>query len=263
MKRILTAALCLMLLAALALPGVLAESAGAWYVVDSDSPRGYCYLYSKASDRDGISRNLGRYDNGEYVLVLDYYGGRDGKYNYCYVQTQDGKYGYMHDYSLTRYYGNVWADSAPGWFLVASREPQGYCYLYSEPSSLDGVGYNKGRHDNGEMVYVLEYYGGNGYCFVRTEEGETGYIGASALMRISDILADPTTGWYMVASSKRSYCYLYSKASSMDNISRNLGRYDNGEWVYVVDYEGENGYCFVFTQDGKTGFMAKSALEKY
>ena len=84
-----------------------------------------------------------------------------------------------------------------------------------------------------------------------------------ALLRISDIEADPASGWYMVASAERSYCYLYSNPSSLDEVSRNLGRYDNGEWVYVVDYEGENGYSFVFTQDGETGFMATSALMKY
>lgn len=255
MKRILSLLLCLALLSA-ALPA-LADGAG-WYVVDSQSPKGYCYLYSNPSSLDHVSRNLGRYDNGEYVYVIEYDG--DG---YCRVQTQDGKTGYIGAKALKRYYGDVWADSAPGWFLVASRNPVGYCYLYSEPSSRDGVGYNKGRHDNGEQVYVLSRNAGNGFSFVRTEEGETGYMASSALLRISDITADANTGWYMVASTQRSYCYLYSAASSSDSKSRNLGRYDNGEWVYVVDYEGENGYVFVFTQDGKTGFMAKSALMKY
>lgn len=269
MKRILIAALCLMLLAALALPGVLAESAGAWYVVDSDSPRGYCYLYSKASDRDGVSRNLGRYDNGEFVYVISYYGGRDGKYNYCYVQTQDGKYGYMHDYSLTRYYGNVWANSSTGWYIVQSKSPNGYCYLYSKPTSQDGVGYNKGRHDNGELVYVLDYYGGNDYCYVQTMEGETGYIKAASLVRFTGYEnADPNSGWYTVYSTDPyGYCYLYSAASDRDHLSSNLGRYDNGEFVYVLEYyggqDGRFNYCYVLTQDGKYGFMHDYALEKY
>ena len=258
MKRILTFALCIALLITLLPHAACAEGAG-WYVVDSDSPKGYCYLYSAASSRGAVSRNLGRYDNGAYVYVLDYYGGN----GYCRVQTQDGKTGYIGAKSLKRYYGDVWSDSAPGWFLVASRDPQGYCYLYSAPSSRSSEGYNKGRHNNGEQVYVLSYYGGNGFCFVRTEKGETGYMAADALMRVSDIQADPTSGWYMVACTERSYCYLYSKASSKGDISRNLGRYDNSEWVYVVDFKGENGYAFVFTQDGKTGYMAKDSLLKY
>ena len=258
MKRILTAALCIVLLTA-ALPlAALAEGAG-WYVVDSQSPKGYCYLYSAASSMDYESRNLGRYNNGEYVYVLDYYGGN----GFCRVQTQDNKTGYIKATSLKRYYGNVWENVTPGWFLVVSREPLGYCYLYSEPSSLDGVGYNEGRYDNGEMVYVLSYNAGNGYCFVNTNRDESGYINADSLMRISDITENPSCGWYMVASTQRKYCYLYSAASSMDYESRNLGRYNNGEWVYVVDYEGKNGYSFVFTQDGKSGYMATSALMKY
>lgn len=258
MKRILIITLCIALLS-MALPlCAFAEGAG-WYVVDSQSPRGYCYLYSGPGSTSDVSRNLGRYDNGAYVYVIDYYGGN----GYCRVQTQDGKTGYIGAKALKRYYGDVWASTAPGWFLVASRSPQGYCYLYSEPSSRDGTGYNKGRHNNGEKVYVLQYNGGNGFCYVQTESGETGYMGSSALMRISDIEADPTAGWYMIASTKRSYCYLYTKASSSSSDTRNQGRYDNGEWVYVVDYEGENGYSYVFTQDGKTGFMATSALLRY
>ena len=59
----------------LALPLSASASTAGWYVVHSDSPKGYCYLYSQPSTQDGVSRNLGRYDNGEYVYVLEYYGG--------------------------------------------------------------------------------------------------------------------------------------------------------------------------------------------
>ena len=102
MKRILASALCLLMLFSLAAPLYASASTAGWYVVDSESPKGYCYLYSAASDRDHLSSNLGRYDNGEYVYVLEYYGGQDYQNNYCYVLTQDGKYGFMHDYVLAR-----------------------------------------------------------------------------------------------------------------------------------------------------------------
>ncbi len=258
MKRILIVVLCLALLSAALFSPALAEGAG-WYVVDSQSPKGYCYLYTAASSSSSKSRNLGRYDNGEYVYVIEYNGGN----GYCRVQTQDGKTGYIGAKALRRYYGDVWADSAPGWFLVASRNPVGYCYLYTAASSSSSKSRNLGRHDNGEQVYVLSRNAGNGFSFVRTEEGETGYMASSALLRVSDIEADPTSGWYMVASAKRSYCYLYTHPSSSGSKTRNLGRHDNGEWVYVVDYEGENGYSFVFTEDGETGFMDTGALMKY
>lgn len=274
MKRIIASALCLLMLITLAAPLSASASTAGWYVVDSDSPKGYCYLYSAASDRDGRSRNLGRYDNGEFVYVMNYYGGKDGKYNYCYVQTQDGKTGYMHDYSLTRYYGNVWADSSTGWYVVQSKSPNGYCYLYSKPSSQDGVSRNLGRYNNGEYVYVLEYYGGDtsksgsNYCYVQTTDGKTGYIKAASLKRFTGAgETDPNAGWYVVRSyNPYGYCYLYSAASDRDGVSSNLGRYDNGEYLYVLEYYGgqdyQNNYCYVLTQDGKYGFVHDYVLAR-
>ena len=76
MKRIFTFLLTLTLLCAL-LPLHAGASGEGWYMVQSNS--GYTYLYTNASDRDEISRNLGRYNNGDLVYVLDYYGGQDGK----------------------------------------------------------------------------------------------------------------------------------------------------------------------------------------
>ena len=97
MKRITSIFLTLALLISFVLPMTAFAAGNGWYEVCSTSPNGYCYLYSNASDRDGLSVNRGRYNNGTIVYVMDYYGGQDGKYNYCYVQTQDGKTGYMHD----------------------------------------------------------------------------------------------------------------------------------------------------------------------
>ena len=102
MKKITSILLTLALLLGFALPMQALASSEGWYEVQSTSPNGYCYLYSNASDRDGISTNKGRYNNGSFVYVIDYYGGQDGQYNYCYVQAQDGKTGYMHDYALRR-----------------------------------------------------------------------------------------------------------------------------------------------------------------
>ena len=100
MKRITSIFLTLALLISFVLPMTAFAAGNGWYEVCSTSPNGYCYLYSNASDRDGLSVNRGRYNNGTIVYVLDYYAGQDGKYNYCYVQTQDGKTGYMHDYAI-------------------------------------------------------------------------------------------------------------------------------------------------------------------
>ena len=42
--------------------------------------------------------------------------------------------------------------AAEGWYEVLSKEPNGYCYLYSKPSSTNGQ--NLGRYDNGALVYL-------------------------------------------------------------------------------------------------------------
>lgn len=266
MKRIFAALITLILLAGM-IPAALAESAG-WYVVDSASPYGYTYLYSAASDRDEISYNLGKYPNGRVVYVLNYYGGQDGKYNYCYVQTQSGERGYMHDYSLKRTNTCNWSETSEGWYRIASTSPKGYTYLYSGPSDRGGTSRNLGRHENGETVYVLNYYGGQegkyNYCRVRTEEGEIGYMHDYALQRVPSA-AESRSGWYIVASnSPYGYAYLYSGPSDRDELSYNKGRQDNGEMVYVIDYyggqDGQYNYCLVRTHDGETGYMHDSAL---
>ena len=184
MKRCFSA-LIVLILVILALPVCAAAEESGWYVVESTSPYGYCYLYSAASDRDEVSRNLGRYDNGESVYVINYYGGREGKYNYCYVRTEDGKYGYMHDYSLR----SSTDESGVGWFRVESSSPRGYAYLYSAASDRDHLSRNLGRYDNGALVYVVDYYGGQdgkyNYCYVRTQEGKIGYMHDYSLVFVS------------------------------------------------------------------------------
>jgi len=91
MKNLLTALLAGLLLFC-GIISASAEGAG-WYQVNSNDPWGYCYLYSAPSDRDENSDNLGRYENGEVVYVMDYNGGWDGRFRYCRVQTMDGQTG--------------------------------------------------------------------------------------------------------------------------------------------------------------------------
>lgn len=271
MKRLFSAILCLSMLLVLALPLTASADGQGWYIVESQEPKGYAYLYSRASDRYEVSENLGRYNNGSYVYVINYYGGRDGRYNYCYVQTQDGKTGYMHDYALVRYYGDVWAENGEGWYIIASVEPDGYTYLYSNASDRDEVSENLGRYNNNQLVYVLDYYGGRdgafNYCYVRTATGQTGYMHDYVLWRYGDSTTDPKAGWYTVASeSPKGYCYLYTAASDRYGISENRGRYNNGEQVYVLSYyggqDGKYNYCYVLTQSGKAGYMHDYALQR-
>ncbi len=59
------------------------------------------------------------------------------------------------------------------------------------------------------------------------------------------------------------YCYLYSKASDING--RNMGRYDKGQVVKVIKYNGGNhgkwNYCYVMTKDNKLGYMHDYALK--
>lgn len=201
MKRFISVILSLMLLT-LALPlGACAQEAG-WYTVDST--RGYAYLYSNASDRDEVSRNLGKYINGQVVYVLNYYGGQEGQYNYCYVQTQDGKNGYMHAAALTRTYASNWGETSEGWYIVNSSSPNGYAYLYSAASDRDELSYNKGRYDNGEMVYVMDYYGGQdgkyNYCYVRTQDDKTGYMHDYSLTPYYGYVQENASAYHQLSS---------------------------------------------------------------
>ena len=187
MKRLISILITLALLLGTMPLAALAANEG-WYIVDSTEPKGYCYMYSKPSSMDDKSRNLGRYDNGEIIFVMDYDAGREGRDQYAYVQALDGKTGYIRVTCLKRYYGTVetTADKT-GWYVVSSTEPKGYCYLYSNPSSMDDKSRNLGRYDNGEWIYVLDYYageeGGAYYCRVQTLDGKNGYIRSTCLAR--------------------------------------------------------------------------------
>lgn len=269
MKRRMSMMLALLLVMSALMPAVSAQASGeGWYVVESTSPYGYCYLYSRPSDIEG--RNLGRYDNGSLVYVWDYYGGQQGKWNYCHVETEDGKYGYMHDYSLIPYdQAAISYESAEApEYVVYSTDPYGYCYLYSEPSDIDGQ--NLGRYDNYEIVKVLDYYGGQqgkwNYCKVITQKDKIGYIHDYALVPIDEMVFDYASCdapvYYVYSTEPYGYCYLYSKPS--DITGRNLGRSNNYEEVKVLNYyggqEGKWNYCLVITKENKIGYMHDYAL---
>ena len=272
MKKSISMLLALVLAAAIILPVLPAHASGSgWYVVESTSPYGYCYLYSKPSDIDG--RNLGRYNNGSLVYVMNYYGGQQGKYNYCYVQTEDGKYGYMHDYSLTPYNDTAtdFLTCTGDIYVVYSTEPYGYCDLYSEPSDITGQ--NLGRYDNYRVVKMLDYYGGQqgkfNYCKVITPENKVGYMHDYSLVHIDDMVFNyyscDAPVYYVYSTDPYGYCYLYSEPS--DITGRNLGRYNNYDKVKVIEYyggqEGKFNYCLVITQKNKIGFIHDYALRLY
>ncbi len=142
------------------------------YRVYSTDPAGYCYLYDRPSDMYG--RNLGRYDNGEYILMVDW----DADKVYAQVQCErTQEYGYIRKTCLVKY-----DDYKPLDFyaIVDSTDPYGYCYLYDRPSDINGR--NLGRHNNGEWVRVIDWNADSVYAQVETpKDKKIGYIRKACL----------------------------------------------------------------------------------
>lgn len=142
-------------------------------------------------------------------------------------------------------------------YVVESFHPNGYCYLYDQPS--DVYGQNLGRHNNGELVEVIGYNSSNGgYYHVICSNGKVGYIHEYALRPIYDYCED----YQVYSTSPMGYCYLYDQPS--DIYGRNLGRYNNGEYIQVIDWWASDGYAKVYCPStNKVGYMHKTSLIPY
>lgn len=142
------------------------------YRVYSTEPAGYCYLYDRPSDMKG--KNLGRYDNGEYILMVDWNADQVFAQVLC---ERTKKYGYIRKTCLVKYDEYKPLDF---YALVDSTDPYGYCYLYDRPSDINGR--NLGRHDNGEWVRVIDWNADSVYAQVETpKDKKIGYIRKTCL----------------------------------------------------------------------------------
>ncbi len=142
-------------------------------------------------------------------------------------------------------------------YIVESFEPNGYCYLYDKPSDVNGR--NLGRHDNGEIVKVIAYEQSAGYYFVVCSNGKTGYIHDYALQPYGDTLK--RTRYRVYSIDPEGYCYMYDKASDING--RNMGKYTNGEYIQIVDWEASRDYAAVYSErTKKNGYIRKACLVK-
>ncbi len=217
------------------------------YVVTSTQPNGYCYLYDQPTSVG--SRNLGRYDNGAWIESLDW----NADTKYAYVSTCDGQVGYMNKNSLSSLEGCY--DLA----FVNSTKPNGYCYLYDRPSSVNGT--NLGQYNNGERIIILDWYADENYAKVYTAYDQTGYIRKACLSfnwedAGDDGMIDGEA--YYVGGTPKGYCYMYDQPSSVNG--RNLGRYNDGSVIYMLDYYADKTYAYVQAPDGSTGYIRKAYL---
>ena len=143
-------------------------------------------------------------------------------------------------------------------YVVESYQPNGYCYLYSEPSDITGR--NLGDHKNGEIVKVIAYDSQHGYYFVVCSNGKTGYIHDYALKPYGDTLKRNRYRVYSLIEPN-GYCYLYDQPS--DNRGKNMGKYENGEYIQIVDWDASEEYASVYCERTKKyGYMRKTCLVK-
>lgn len=136
--------------------------------------------------------------------------------------------------------------------MVESSKPNGYCYLYSKPSSIKGT--NLGRHDNGEIVKVIRHEGE--WYYVVCSNGKTGYIHDYALTKVEP--ADTRERYIVYNNQPGGYTYLYDQP---DSSSMNLGRYENGEYVRIDNWYADEYYAYVMCErTNKYGYINKLDL---
>lgn len=213
------------------------------YVVDSYSPSGYCYMYDRPTSTYG--NNLGRYNNGETLKVISTKTGNE----FYLVVDRNNQVGYVNGeclipYGTSRDYPVYYVDSV---------QPLGYCYMYDRPSSTYGE--NLGRFNNGERFEVLNWNADRNYAYVYSlTTGQVGYVNKSALVKEGEMAYHQTA----TVDSEMGYLYLYDRPSS--SYGENLGRYENGEKVYILKWRYNSNYAKVKTEDGKTGYTQMSRL---
>ena len=138
-------------------------------------------------------------------------------------------------------------------YYVDSVQPLGYCYMYDRPSSTYGE--NLGRFNNGERFEVLNWNADRNYAYVYSlTTGQVGYVNKSALVKEGEMAYHQTA----TITSEMGYLYLYDRPSS--SYGENLGRYENGEKVYILKWRYNSNYAKVKTEDGKTGYTQMSRL---
>lgn len=141
-----------------------------------------------------------------------------------------------------------------GWYVVDCTNPNGYCYLYDQPSDI--YGRNLGRYNNGAIVFA--YGKDRGYFLVETyDDGKIGYIHDYALRPYEEY---QTTTYRVYSTSPRGYCYMYEQPSDSDSV-RNLGCYNNGAFIEVIDWNADRVYARVWDMEyNRYGYIRKAQL---
>ena len=137
-------------------------------------------------------------------------------------------------------------------YVVESFSPNGYCYLYAKASDTST---NQGDHQNGEYVRLIRNEGN--WCHVVCSNGRDGYIRSSCLTPAADTV---TRDIYRVfSSSPKGYCYMYDQPSDIKG--RNLGQYNNGDYLVIVNWDADATFAAVMSPvTNKYGYVRKSCI---
>jgi hypothetical protein len=119
-----------------------------------------------------------------------------------------------------------------------------------------------GRYDNNTWVVVLDWYADDHYAKVYTGDNQTGYMRKTSLAFSWEepVSSDDYGETYYVANTPKGYCYLYDKPTSRN--STNLGRYNDGAEITVLDENADEDYAYVRTFKGDVGYIRKAYLSK-
>ena len=201
------------------------------------------YMFPVASDSGEPNA---AYAKGTVLKMIDY----DADKTYCLLIGPDGKYGYIRKSYLMKVYD--YEDEAFLPYRVTSTYSTGYLYMYPDPSSDRSP---LATYYNDTILKVIDYDADEDYCLAVGPDGTAGYVRKSRLTAETD---SGSLGPVFEVFSSRSYVYMYAKPNSG---STNLGRYNNGEEIEIIDWSADKSYAFVRgVKDGKYGYIQKKSL---
>ena len=148
------------------------------YRVQSVSPKGYTYVYSKPTSSGKL---VATYKDGEYVVVFwteQGIGNKGSRWHYC--LGPDGATGYIRSNNLAFVPNTSFAKT----FVVASENPVGYTFMYSKPTSSGEL---LGTYYDGTIIKAFYTQQGKGdqgstWYFCLAPDGALGYIRAYNLL---------------------------------------------------------------------------------
>lgn len=198
------------------------------------------FLYTAPSTSGDPDSN---YQNGDILKMLEY----EANEKFAFVLGPDGKSGYVSKASISKQK----EDGTLGPILeVFSTYATGYCFMYAKPNTGSD---NLGQYINGEQIEVIDWSVDERFAFVHgVKDDHYGYIEKDNLHAPG---VSPVKGYMMVSALQGyTYAYLYLKASDG---SPNLGSYDNGTKIGILDWTASEKYALVYTPDEKIGYMKK------